>query len=139
MIPVSTAKFDPKWYTNRGKIYKDKNGVYNGIKALPFVPGPLCDSLCQGRENCAATANPFSCAFLRNYHVQLNQLNFKEIMAEFEKLGNQIRQIEQFPQEPILVLLVYETPENPCSERRIIQQWFKDNGYILEEFNKENF
>ena len=139
MIPLSTAKYDPKWFTNRGKVYKDKNGVYNGIKAEPFVPNPLCDSLCQGRENCAAAAKPNTCAFLRNYHVQLSQLDFADIMQRFERLGNQVRQIEQFPQEPVMVLLVYETPDNPCSERRIIQQWFKDNGYILEEFNKENF
>jgi len=33
-------------------------------------------------------------------------------------------------------LLVYETPQNPCSERVVIQQWFKDHGMEIKEWLK---
>ena len=41
-IPLSTAVWDPKWFhANRGQDYhfKDKNGVYNGLRAPVFAPG----------------------------------------------------------------------------------------------------
>ena len=30
--------------------------------------------------------------------------------------------------------LVYETPANPCSERIVIQQWFREHGMSIEEW-----
>lgn len=33
-----------------------------------------------------------------------------------------------------LVLVVYEKPDNPCSERGGLIEWFKENGINLEEF-----
>lgn len=33
MIPISTAKWDPKWYSQNGKPYIDKRGVVNGLRA----------------------------------------------------------------------------------------------------------
>jgi hypothetical protein len=41
---------------------------------------------------------------------------------------------EGFTEEPIIVLIVHEATNNPCSERRVIQEWFRDNGYPIEEF-----
>ena len=32
--------------------------------------------------------------------------------------------------------LVYETPQNPCSERAMIQKWFHENGMEIEEWHK---
>ena len=32
--------------------------------------------------------------------------------------------------------LVYETPDNPCSERWPIQQWFKEHRYNIKEWTK---
>lgn len=39
--------------------------------------------------------------------------------------------------EPEIILIVYETPDNPCSERRVLIDWFASNGYELEEYRKE--
>lgn len=57
-------------------------------------------------------------------------------MEKFEKLGQKVKDFENFEEEPVCVLIVFETPKNPCSERIPLQNWFEDNGYILEEFDK---
>jgi len=135
-IPLSTAVWDPKWW-HQGKgnefQWKDKNGIWNGLRAEPFVPGPTCDGLCHGRETCIAYG-PQTCAFLRTYRKQLDELNFQEIMERFAALGQKIQEVEGFEEEPVLVLLFHEKWDNPCSERWPVQAWFKDNGYEIEEF-----
>ena len=135
-IPLSTAVWDPKWW-HQGKgnefQWKDKNGIWNGLRAEPFVPGPTCDGLCHGRETCMAYG-PQTCAFLRTYRKQLDQLNFQEIIERFAALGQKIQKVEGFEEEPILVLLFHEKYDNPCSERWPVQAWFKDNGYEIKEF-----
>ena len=136
MIPLSTAMWDPRWYhANRRQDYrfKDKNSVWNGLRAEPFVPGPLCNGLCAGDYS---IRHPQDCAFLKTYKKQLDQLNFNEMLQRFERLGNFIKKQEQFIEEPIMVLIVHEAPNNPCSERWPLIEWFKENGYELKEFNR---
>ena len=33
-----------------------------------------------------------------------------------------------------MVLIVHEAYTNPCSERRVIQEWFKSHEYPIQEF-----
>ena len=40
-------------------------------------------------------------------------------------------------EDPDLILLVYETPDNPCSERVAIQDWFKLYGLEVKEWSPE--
>lgn len=137
-IPLSTAVWDPKWFhQNKGQNFqfKDKNGVWNGLRAEIFMPGKECEGLCRGREVCNAYS-PKTCAFLKAYGRQLDKLDFNEILNRFQKLGEQIQKVEGFSEEPVYVLIVHEAYDNPCSERWVIQDWFKDNGYEIKEFNK---
>lgn len=136
MIPLSTAVWDPKWFhQNKGQDFqwKDKNGVWNGLRAEPFAPGPTCEHLCRGPEYCN-NGDPQSCPFLRTYRTQLDSLDFKEIIQRIYKIGKTIQAEEGFTEEPIVVLIVHEATDNPCSERCVIQEWFRDNGYPIEEF-----
>jgi len=139
MIPLSTCCSDPAWFHNftRDKSYKfqDKRGVWNGLRAEPFMPGFLCDGLCTGLQNCE-TKDPSECDFLKAYRMQLNMLDFEEIMRRFERLGKAVQKRSGFFEEPIPVLIVYETPQNPCSERRVMIDWFASHEYELEEWNK---
>ena len=139
MIPLSTAVWDPRWYhQNTGDQkyqWKDKNGVWNGLRAEPFAPGPLCDNLCRGPEYCDG-GDPMKCAFLRTYRTQLDQLDFKDIIKRIYTIGKAVQEREGFEEEPIVVLIVHEATSNPCSERRVIQEWFRDNGYPIKEFVK---
>ena len=136
-IPLSTAVWDPQWY-HQGKghdfQYKDKNGVWNGLRADPFVPGQTCEGLCRGPETCNYLG-PHTCTFLKTYRKQLDQLDFEDIINRFKLLGETVKEQEGFDEEPILVLIFHEKYDNPCSERWPVQAWFKDNGFPVEEFN----
>ena len=139
MIPLSTAIWDPKWFhQNKGQDYqwKDKNGVWNGLRAPEFAPGPMCENLCRGSESCD-THDPTKCLFLKTYRYQLDQLDYNEIISRCENIANKIKEVEQFNEEPIIILLVHEAPDNPCSERHIIQEWFASHGKKVEEWSKD--
>lgn len=136
-IPLSTAVWDPKWYHNfqqQNHVWKDKRGIYNGLRAEPLHPDASCEGLCYGPEGC--DAKPTYCRFLQRYYQQLCNLNFAEIVGRAERLAHKIQEKEGFCEEPIIILLVHEAPDNPCSERRIIKQWFHNNGYEISEWKK---
>lgn len=144
-VPLSTAVYDPAWFhegtRNQEHKFKDRRGVWNGLRAEPFMPGAACEGLCHGPEYCGLRPDdveafsPTKCSFLRRYLVQLNMLDFDEMMNRFEKLGKTIQNKEGFLEEPIAILLVHEAPDNPCSERWPLIKWFADHGYELEEWH----
>ena len=131
MIPFSTAVWDPKWYHfNQGQhIYgKDKRGVYNGLRIPPLAPKNVG---CSGPKGCPHS--PSNCSFMKLYREQLNKLDCHEIVSRLYKNLETIQQFEGFTDEPIAVLIVHEAPSNPCSERSVIQEWFQNNGYAVQE------
>lgn len=140
MLPFSTALGDPTWFhQNKGKDYKflDKRGVLNGLRAPMFMPGPTCDSICKGPNACWRY-DPYSCAFLSKYYEQLQQLNFNETMEQLENMAARCQHTLGFEEEPIVVLIVHEAPTNLCSERRMIQKWFHENGVDIQEWSRKD-
>ena len=139
MIPLSTAKYDPAWFhQNLGyrHQWKDKNGVWNGLRASEFAPGPVCEGLCEGLNNCSEK-NPNSCLFLNAYRYQLSQLDYNDIIKRCENIANHVKEYEQFKEEPVIILLVHEAKDNPCSERKPIQEWFASHGKEVIEWNPQ--
>jgi hypothetical protein len=129
MIPVSTCLFDPAWFSHSGEIYKDKNGVYNGIRCEDFLPPPMpngCGCPCEQHKKRTG-----ECAFLTEYRKQLDKINFRDFLNWCRRLGDYVQNKEQFEEEPVIVLLVYEAPTNPCSEREPLIDWFAANGMDL--------
>lgn len=135
-IPLSTAVWPPRWFVQNGHQYYDKRRVLNGLIAEPFVPDERCQDLCRGLENCS-TKDPNTCKFLQQYYKQLCELDFNSIMKRFENLGKAYSERNFLNDDVEFVLIFHETPKNPCSERWIVQKWFKENGYELEEYIKE--
>lgn len=137
MIPISTAKWDPQWFHDftgdYNYIFKDKRGIYNGIRAEIFLMPD--DYQCECGPSCL-NRNPQNCNFLKDYKAHLDTLDFSYVMAELERIGNKVQELEGFEEEPIIVLIVYETPSNPCSERSPLQKWFQENGIQIKEFKK---
>ena len=135
-IPLSTCVGDPQWFHqgtyNKSIQFKDKNGVWNGLRAEPFVPGEECNGLCGGAP---CPRSPGECLFLNTYKHQLNQLNFDEVIQRFENIANTIQQLEGFTEEPVCVLIFHEKYDNPCSERWPVVEWFKEHHYPIQEFN----
>lgn len=132
LVILNTTMWPPKWYGPIG--YKDKNGVVS-IDCPPLKPGPSCAGLCNGK---CSPKHPENCTFLKTYRNQLNQINFTDFVKKIEQNVLRIAKAENL-ENAAAVLLVYETPTNPCSERRIIQEWFRDNGMEIEEWQQNNY
>lgn len=136
MIPISTAVWDPKWYHNfqsQSHLFKDKNGVYNGIRNPLLMPGKSCEGLCNGR---CAIKHPESCEFIKAYREQLDEINFADFITDLEDLITQYKLAEPDIEDPIPVLIVHEAPDNPCSERVPLIEWLRSHHIECEEFQK---
>lgn len=125
LIGLSTAVWNPKWRP----MGKDKRGVIC-VDCPPFKPGHECEGLCNGK---CEPKHPEDCAFLKAYKAQLDKLNITRIQNSLGKLAKQIAYDEGL-QDIDFAFLVYETPSNPCSERVAIQQWFRERGMPIEEW-----
>ena len=137
LIPLSTAKWDPKWFhnfKNQNHYFFDKRKILNGLRIPLFVPGKNCDNLCKGK-NCNLSSK--DCLFLKEYQKQLNNLNFEEVINFLQNILDNYKKLRPDIIEPKIVLIVYETPDNPCSERKIIQNWFKENNINIREWRKD--
>lgn len=137
VIPLSTAVWDPKWYHNhqdQGHIYKDKRGVLNGIRYAPLAPGQECSGDCHGRDNCQY--DPNSCVFLKHYRDQLDKIDFQQMLRDLKSLADSSAQAFNLKGDVSICLIVHEAPSNPCSERFVIQQWFKDNNFPIAEWSR---
>ena len=64
------------------------------------------------------------------------------LLSDFEKLANDYKKEENINEEITIVLIVYEVPGNPCSERKALQDFFKAHGIECNELDypiqKEN-
>lgn len=124
-VALSTAMSPPKWFGR--EPYWDKRGVMNGLTATPFVPiphqkGESCGNCCHDAQQCEIT---------RNYKAQLAQLDFEDTMQRFESIA---ARVVTNGEEPEIVLLVHEAPNNPCSEWWALFEWFHNHGIDAQEY-----
>ena len=131
LIPLSTAAFDPKWYSKNAP-YIDKRGVICGLRAEPFMPRADLDCDCMICDH----THSATCKFLRQYYLQLLDLDFEDIMRRFERIGNYHKSQHPFEGDPEIALIFHEAKDNPCSERWPVQRWFKQHGVIVPEWEK---
>ena len=137
MIPVSTAMYDPAWFHNNlgsKHVFLDSRGVYNGVRYPDFSPGKLTVQDCN--KNC--DQNPPNCTSLKAYRDYIYSLDFKKAYKYFTDLAAVLKKTRKLRYEPEIVLLVHEKPDNPCSERSVLMDWFHDNGVDLIEFEVKN-
>ena len=133
MIPISTAVWDPKWFHNfQGHeiIFKDKNNVLNGIRYPDLSPAniaPCCP--CENKD-------PTTCQFIKDYAEYLDTLDFDKVYSDLTFIGNKGKEILKFDEEPEICLMVYEKPDNPCSERKSLIEYFNKHGIPITEWNK---
>lgn len=126
LVGLSTTIWNPKWRP----LGKDKRGVIC-IDCPPFKPGRECDGLCNGK---CEPKHPSDCLFLKNYKAQLDRINLITIQNSLGHLASQICADEHLS-DVDFAFLFYETPTNPCSERVMVQQWFKEHGIQIEEWH----
>ena len=136
MIPLSTAMGDPAWFHNftydKNYQFKDKRGIWNGIRAEIFNPSKVKapDGGCRVCE-----VKRKNCDFKQKYKEYLDTLDFEDIMQRFYKLNQQIQKQEHTDIDYTFVLIVHEAPSNPCSERHFLIQWFQEHNYPLSELH----
>ena len=123
MIPVSTALSDPDWYRPESGVeyFYDKRGVVNGLRYEPLIVQREGSHMCPCEDRSQA---PY-CPTMLEYEQLLNSLVDKErTLKAFEYCANKFQREMGFKPEPIIVLIVYEVPTNPCSERWALQRYF---------------
>ena len=117
MIPVSTAISDPFWYRppQDKEYYIDKRGIICGLRYEPLIVQ------LQGTHNCPCENKEIlkgNCPCMQEYLQLLNSLVDKEkTLKAFEYCLNKFN-------ADTIVLIVYETPNNSCSERKALQEFF---------------
>lgn len=132
LIPVSTAAFDPAWYSaKKNGVKLDKRGVVTGINYKVLSPSYLNDED-QQCKTCDKSHSD-SCKFLKAYRKYLDSLYFDDVMRVLEATRDAVD--NTFRREGSdICLMVYEAPDNPCSERAALIDYFAANGVELIEF-----
>lgn len=133
-IPVSTAVWDPKWFhefKDQDHIFVDKNGVINGIR-LEYLNPKRCNA---GGCPCEVK-DPSTCWFIKSYKKGLERWNFNDIYGMLSGTAEYVQRLLGFSDEPEIMLIVHEAPDNPCSERAPLQEYFKEHGINVEEYEK---
>ena len=120
LIGLNTTVWPPKYRP----LGTDARGV-TVLNCKPLIPGRECEYLCRGK---CEPPHPADCEFLKTYRKQLDKLNFSEFYAYMEKLSVKYDDAD-------FAFIVFEPPTRECSERRIIQEWFKDNNFEIEEWH----
>ena len=137
MIPVSTCIGDPKWYHNftddYNYLFKDKRGIVNGLRMLPIIECGKASSGCNGPDLCGHILELPACPFLMSYRNNLEQLNINTLINDFNYLASAYQKHENINDEITIVLIVYETPKNPCSERVALIDYFNSKGIECKE------
>ena len=116
MVPISTAMSDPAWYKPpEGKeYYIDKRGIVCGLRYEPLIVQKwgTCGCPCEDK-----TCAPL-CPTMIEYETLLFSLvNKEKTLKAFEYCLNKFN-------ADTIVLIVYESPNNPCSERFALQKFF---------------
>lgn len=129
IIPISTALSDPLWFRPKnGEPWLDKRGVLCGINFPEFHHPSAYNCGCPCKEK-----KPSECNFLSTYRSHLMSLSKNHEIRKFESL-------KEFLENNGMVvngfcLMVYEKPDNPCSERMPLVELWKSWGLDLIEFD----
>ncbi len=123
-IPVSTALLDPNWYRPKAgqEYFLDNRGIVNGLRYEPLIVQRESAHTCP----CDARDLAPACPTMIEYEQLLFSLVNKErTLKAFEYCCNKFKKELNLKEEPIICLMVYEAPTNPCSERAALQHFFQ--------------
>ena len=134
MIPMSTAMSDPAWYhdfKDQDHIFIDKRGILNGLRLKPIIVQGV-----HGEVHCPCEAkDPTQCPLTKNYEFELELIDLPKMMKGIEDFCNDYCKKNKIKEEPIAVLIVYEAPNNPCSERHSLLRYFNNHGIECKELD----
>lgn len=116
MLPVSTAISDPAWYRPpEGKEYFiDKRGIVCGLRYEPLIVQRYGEHICPCESKDLAPACP---TMIEYEQLLFSLVNKEKTLKAFEYCCNKFN-------ADTIALMVYEAPNNPCSERAALQKFF---------------
>ena len=125
MIPISTALSDPEWFKPPiGKeYYIDKRGIICGLRYEPLIVQSQGTHYCPCKEKEILKGN---CPTMQEYRQLLETIDFDKMIKAFEFCLNKFN-------KDTIVLIVYEAPNNPYSERIALQNYFTTHKYKCKE------
>jgi len=119
LIGLNTTVWPPRYRP----LGYDDNGVLV-LNCKPVVPGKSCNYLCRGA---CEPPHPQDCAFLQAYQAQLDKIDFNEFYSYMEELSKKYNDAD-------FAFIVFEPPTRACSERGVIQKWFRAHDIECEEW-----
>ena len=146
MIPIAVTGGWPYWIFQYNKVKKDSifldaNNVINGIREEIFSCfNEVFDKLeekCGEAKPCPYLDKVPHCQFMDKYYEYLQKQDFSALMKEFERVAEEVKQVNNYQGEPIICLIVYESSKCKCAERPCIIKWFADNNYKLKEWSED--
>lgn len=138
MIPISTAIFDPAWFHDftgdYSYIFFDKRHIINGLRCKAIIEQGKQSN--HGPEICPCEDKNYNtCSFLSNYRSNLENIDFEKLVTALQEYANYYQQEFNIKEEIIIVFIVYEAPNNPCSERKPLQDYFNSHGIECKELD----
>ena len=134
MIPMSTAMSDPAWYhdfQDSDHIFVDKRGILNGLRLKPIIVQNA-----DGEHHCPCEVkDPAHCPLTASYEQALELIDLPNMMKGIETFCDNYCKENNIKEEPIAVLMVYEAPNNPCSERHSLLKYFNNHGIECKELD----
>ena len=96
-----------------------------GLRYEPLIVQRYGTKECIGKRSiCPYACANHSCELMQEYEYLLYSLVDKEkTLKAFEYCANKFKRPFD-DEEPIIVLMVHEAPNNPCSERAALQKFF---------------
>ena len=132
MIPMSTAMSDPDWYHDwqgNDHTFIDRRGILNGLRLRPIIVQEH-----NGGVSCPCEHRDWTrCPLAKSYQEHLEQIDFDKMMKGISDFCEMYAKQENLKEEPIAVLIVYEAPNNPCSERGALIDYFNNHGVDCKE------
>lgn len=116
IIPVSTALSDPAWYRppTGEEYYIDKRGIVCGLRYEPLIVQRYGEHICPCESKDLAPACP---TMIEYEQLLFSLVNKEKTLKAFEYCCNKFN-------ADTIALMVYEAPNNPCSERAALQKFF---------------
>lgn len=133
MLPMSVCMSDPAWYhefKGPDHIYKDSRGILNGLRLNPIIVQGNTSHSCPCIDK-----NPDQCPIASEYENELNKIDFDKMYKAMNDFCTMYQQQEKINEEPIAVLIVYEAPNNLCSERYPLIEYFNKHGVECKELD----
>lgn len=138
MVPISTAIWDPAWFHNftgdYSHIFYDRRKILNGLRLESIIEQGRHSN--HGPDVCPCEHKKYNtCSFLNNYRKNLENIDFNKMYNDMLDFAKNYKKEEEIDEEIILVLIVYETPKNLCSERQPLIDYFNNHGIECKELD----